>query len=123
MLHGVVDELLSQERSSLLPHVSAIATAWSPYHAHTHDAFYHINFVATHGYIPSKRRNIHKGWDLVSTHAMFDKMSIRDAIYMDLIMVFMQCVSLIRKSLVGRAMAWSEVCVCVDELSRLLFLL
>jgi hypothetical protein len=104
-LYGVVDGLLSQERSSLLPHVSATATAWSPYHAHTHDAFYHINSVATHVYIPSKRRNIHKGWDLVSAHAMFDRMSIRDAIYRDLIMVFIQCVSLIHKSLVGRGMA------------------
>jgi hypothetical protein len=61
MLYDVVDGLLSQERSSLLPHVSATATAWSPYHAHTHDAFYHINFVVTYEYIPSKRRNIHKG--------------------------------------------------------------
>ena len=37
-VYGVVDGLLSQERSSLLPHVSATTTAWSPYHAHTHDA-------------------------------------------------------------------------------------
>jgi hypothetical protein len=37
-LYGGVDGLLSQERSSLLPHVSAAATVWSPYHAHTHDA-------------------------------------------------------------------------------------
>jgi hypothetical protein len=60
-LYDMVDGLLSQERSSLLPYVWATTTAWSPYHAHTHDAFYHINSVATHRYIPSKRRNIHKG--------------------------------------------------------------
>jgi hypothetical protein len=33
-----VDGLLSQEHSSLLPHASAAATVWSPYHAQNNDA-------------------------------------------------------------------------------------
>jgi hypothetical protein len=37
-LYIVVDGLLSQEHSSLLPHASAAATVWSPYHAHNNDA-------------------------------------------------------------------------------------
>jgi hypothetical protein len=37
-LYGGIDGLLSQECSSLLPHVLAAATTWSPYHAHNHDA-------------------------------------------------------------------------------------
>jgi hypothetical protein len=37
-LYGGVDGLLFQGRNSLLPHVSAAAIAWSPYHAHTRDA-------------------------------------------------------------------------------------